>query len=274
MRNRSLRGYAQMFAPGERGTGYLKALGPTTDSPGEIWLYDAIDAWADDWWGGVSASMLVEALQSMSGPLVMHVNSPGGDVFEALAMYSTLKNYPGAVEVRVEGLAASAASYLALAADTTVIEPNAMMMIHEAWGFTRGPAAEMRKAADVLDKTSGNIASIYQAKAGGDVADWRAAMLEETWYTGQEAVDAGLADAVTTNRAASDPAGEGLAAARWDLAVFAHAPGAARHTPVTGRHPITANKTHADVTSINDHDQGADGIIPAGFLAALKGLTV
>jgi len=147
-------------------------------------------------------------LQVCNGaPVVLHINSPGGDVFEALAIYATLKNYPGLVTARVEGLAASAASYIMLAGNTVEVEPNGMIMIHDASGYEYGNADEMRKFADNLDLTSDNIAAMYAAKAGGDVAGWRAAMRTETWYAGQKAVDAGLADRVADAApAGSEPA--------------------------------------------------------------------
>lgn len=213
-----------LLTDGRRGEFRVKAAVSVSDRA-EFWLYDVIDSWADEWWGGVSAAMVVEALQSFGGsPLTIHVNCPGGEVFEALAMYSTIKNYPGDVEVRIEGVAASAASYVALAGNRTVIEPNAMIMIHDAWGIEVGNAAEMRKYADLLDKTSQNVATIYEAKAGGTADEWRAAMLEETWYTGAEAVTAGLADTVATDTSAASD--EAAMAARWNLSVFSKTPAA------------------------------------------------
>lgn len=220
-----------LLAGGRRGEFRARAAvtgeggGPATGQSvtNELWLYDVIDPYADDYWGGISASMVVAALQSFgNGPVLIHVNSPGGDVFEGLAMYSTIRQHAGDVTVRVEGLAASAASFVALAGNRVEIEPNAMVMIHDAWSFGIGNAAELHKQASVLDQTSANLASIYQSHSGqGDVASWRALMIEETWYAGQEAVDAGLADAVTTAPGQSDGAG---AQARWDLSVFAKAP--------------------------------------------------
>lgn len=222
-----------LLAGGRRGEFRARAAatggegGPTTGQSvtNELWLYDVIDPYADDYWGGISASMVVAALQSFgNGPVLIHVNSPGGDVFEGLAIYSTIRQHAGDVTVRIEGLAASAASFVALAGNRVEIEPNAMVMIHDAWSFGIGNAAELHKQASVLDQTSGNLASIYQAQsAQGDVASWRALMIEETWYAGQEAVDAGLADAVATAPGQPDT-GAAAPAARWDTSVFAKAP--------------------------------------------------
>jgi len=182
------------------------------DTTFEIHFNDLIDDWF-----GISASMIVEALIAAGGrDVLVHLNSPGGMVTEGLSIHSQFKQYAGKVTMRVEGIAASAASFMMLAADEVLIEPNALVMIHDAWDVTDGPASEHRKTADLLDKISDSIASMYAGKAGGDAADWRAAMLEETWYVGQEAVDAGLVDALTDDRAAADTVEETTAAARTD----------------------------------------------------------
>lgn len=189
------------------------------DSKTDIYIHDVIDPWGGYW--GVSAGEVIAALQG-AGDVTVHINSPGGDVFEALAIFSTFKQHKGNVTMRVEALAASAASMIMLAGDETIIDPNAMVMIHDAWGVSIGNAAEMHKYADLLDKTSQNIATMYQAKAGGDAGAWRALMQEETWYVGPEAVEAGLADSVV---AAQGAATESADAVAWDVhSLFAKAP--------------------------------------------------
>jgi ATP-dependent protease ClpP protease subunit len=271
-------GYAQAFSGGRPHAGSRpRGLGLTDDNGAELWLYDAIDAWADDWWGGVSAAMVVEALQGLGGePVTVHVNSPGGDVFEAIAMYSTFKTYPGEVTMRVEGLAASAASYLVMAGDRTMIDPNAMMMIHDAWGIEIGNEDEMLKYAAKLGKTSQNLADIYARRSGQGTADtWRATMKAETWYTGTEAIDAGLIGEVIPESApaATEPPVD--LAARFDLSVYARTPaalaGKGRHTrePAPIPHPITP-ATAGAVTSVNDQD--GDVVDLAAILAGMKGL--
>ncbi len=194
-----------------------------TSSGFEIYFNDVIDDWF-----GISSAMIVEALQAAGGrDVLVHVNSPGGMVFEGLSIYSAFKQYEGKVTMRVEGLAASAASFVICAADEVLIEPGAMIMIHDAWDITVGDAAEHRKAADVLDKVSGNIANIYALKSGTDADTWRAAMIEETWYGSAEAVGAGLADSVVGDAAddAKNVAGRGPSASepRWS-GIFAKAP--------------------------------------------------
>src|SRR5687767_4040065 len=166
-----------------------------TEGTTDLYIYDVIDSWGGYW--GISASDVVAALQG-AGDVTVHINSPGGEVFEALAIFATFRNHPGTVTMRVEGWAASAASMIAMAGDQVVMEPQAMIMIHDAWSYAFGNAEDLRAEADILDKTSGNIAGMYATKAGGTADVWRAAMQAETWYTAEEAVAAGLADSINT----------------------------------------------------------------------------
>lgn len=186
------------------------------DTGFEMWLYDVIDS--DDWYG-ITASEVVMALSAAGGSdILVHVNSPGGMATEGLAIYNTFKNYEGKVTMRIEGMAASAASIVVLAGNEVVIESAAMMMIHDAWGMTVGPADDHRAQADVLDKLSDVLAGIYATKAGKTSAYWRDQMKTETWYSGQDAVDAGLADRL--NSEAEEATDE--AAAKWDRSIFAN----------------------------------------------------
>jgi ATP-dependent protease ClpP protease subunit len=188
----------------------------------ELFLYDEIGGW------GTYADEFVAELKNVTAPkLRVRVNSPGGSVFEGLAVANALRSHPAEVTVQVDGLAASIASVIAMAADRVVVQPQAMVMIHDASGGCFGNAQDMQQMADLLDKLSDNIASAYAAKAGGTAADWRAKMLAESWFTAQEAVDAGLADEVAgAPKAADEPDEDDPAmalAARWDLTVFRYA---------------------------------------------------
>lgn len=127
----------------------------------------------------------------------VHINSPGGFVYDGVAMYEALQAHPAKVAVHIDGLAASAASFLAQAGDTVDIAKAGRMMIHDAQGIGVGGPADMREYADLLDAVSNDISGIYAARAGGKPATWRAAMSTTTWYSAQQAVDAGLADRVT-----------------------------------------------------------------------------
>lgn len=159
----------------------------------EVFIYGAIS----DWYGDVNAADFVQALAAISAPAIdVRVNSPGGLVFDAVAIYTALKEHAAEVHVRVDGIAASAASFIAQAGDTISIAKPARMMIHDAQGFTIGGPAEHAEMLELLDDLSDMIAGIYADRAGGTVADWREPMRATTWYTAADAVQAGLADAV------------------------------------------------------------------------------
>lgn len=173
----------------------------------EIFIYDEIGGSF-----GVAADEFVQDLQKITADnITVRINSPGGAVFDAIAITNALIQHPANVTTRVDGLAASAASIVAMAGDTVEMMVGSQLMIHDAMGAEMGNAREMREMAKFLDAQSDNLASIY-ANKGGDKQDWRALMLAETWMFAQEAVDMGLADSVYTRAAkreieqATDPA--------------------------------------------------------------------
>lgn len=163
---------------------------------GEICIYDVIDSWGGEW--GVSAAEVSAALATLGGASTVDVrlNSPGGDYFEGVTIAHALARYSGVVTVHVDGLAASAASVVAMGGDRIVMAQGSQMMIHEASSMAWGTAAEMRHTADMLDQTNSDIAAMYAQRTGGSVDEWRAAVAAETWYTAVQAVAAGLADEV------------------------------------------------------------------------------
>lgn len=183
------RGRQLTKAPVARGDWYR--ITATDTGAAEVFIYDAISEW------GVSAGDFVRDLRAITAPKIdLHLNSPGGLVFDGIAIYSALKNHPAAVTSYVDGIAASAASFVAMAGDEIVIEKPAKMMIHNANGVVLGEADDMREMADLLDELSDTIAQVYTDRAGGTVADWRAAMRKTTWYSAAQAVEAGLADRI------------------------------------------------------------------------------
>lgn len=150
----------------------------------------------------VNPTAVVTDLRAVEGDLTVRVNSPGGEVHGGIAIMNALRALPGTVTVVVEGLAASAASFIAVGgADRLVLRPEASLMIHDAWTGVDGNAADLTKAVEELDRISSTMAQIYSTKAGGTPEQWREAMRAETWFTASEAVDAGLADAVEDARA-------------------------------------------------------------------------
>lgn len=163
----------------------------------EVYLLDAIGEW------GVTAAEFVGELRNIRAPHIdMHLSCEGGEVFDGLAIFEALRQHPARVTAYVDGIAASAASFIVQAADRRVMARNARMMIHDAHGLSIGNAADMREMADLLDDLSDNLASIYADRAGGTVEQWRAAMRgpnaasDGTWYSAETAVAAGLADEI------------------------------------------------------------------------------
>jgi ATP-dependent protease ClpP protease subunit len=188
----------------------------TDNGVATIRLYDPIDSWGGDW--GVSAKEFAAALDGLGPDVIeihLHINSPGGEVFEGIAILNTLRNHPAKVVSVVDGIAASAASFIAMAGDEVVMGRNSELMIHDPSGLCLGNAEDMRTLAKLLDHLGDNIAGVYAGKAGGTVAGWRGAMLAETWYSADEAVAAGLADRVEQ----AAPAAQNS----FDLSVFTYA---------------------------------------------------
>jgi ATP-dependent protease ClpP protease subunit len=162
----------------------------------ELLLYNDIGGWF-----GTYADEFVEELSAITAPrLTVRLNSPGGSVFQGLAIASALRTHPADITVRVDGIAASIASVIALAGDRLVVMPGSTLMIHEASGEACGDSSVMAKMAEILDTLSANIADMYAAKAGGTRDEWRQRMVDETWFLADEAVAAGLADEVGPSR--------------------------------------------------------------------------
>lgn len=174
----------------------------------DIDIYDDIGERRDWWTGetsGVSAKGLLEKLRESRGKAVnLHINSGGGSVVDAYAIMTALAAHDAKVTAYVDGLAASAASYLVAAADEVVISSVAWMMIHDATTIAWGGAKEMRDTAEYLDKTNRAIAEIYAKRSETrTVEDFERAMAETTWFTAEEAVEWGLADSVVEAVAAA-----------------------------------------------------------------------
>lgn len=182
----------------------------------EVWLYGVIGSY----WDGLDAGSFARAIAGLEvDEISVRIHSPGGAVLDGIAILNALRQHKARVVVTVDGLAASAASFIAMAGDEVRMAPGAQMMIHDAWLYTVGNAAELRADADFIEKQSDNIARLYASRAGGTSEQWREAMLAETWYSDEEAVAAGLADTVL---GAADVPDEAAAAAalRFDLSLF------------------------------------------------------
>lgn len=156
-----------------------------------IRIYDEI------WFLGVNALDFANDLEGVTAPRIrVEINSPGGDVWDGIAIYNALRAHPAHVTTRVDGIAASIASVIAQAGDHRVMLGGSQMMIHNAWGFTVGDHGDHEDMASVLAHQDGIIAGIYSSRSGGDAEHFRTLMEAETWLTADAAVEAGLADEV------------------------------------------------------------------------------
>lgn len=179
-----------------------------------LYIYDVIDSY----WGA-NAADLVKALAAAGDKIIhLHINSPGGDVFEARAMAAALVAHPANVITHIDGMAASAATYLALAGNEVRMTEGGLFMVHNSWTMAMGDRTELRSTADLLEKIDGTLAADYARKTGAStdqVAEW---MDAETWFTAAEAKEAGFIDSITANNKNAS------ASAQWDLSAYANAP--------------------------------------------------
>lgn len=243
-------------------------------SVSKVYIYDAIGGWF-----GIAAADFVQEVNALDAEEIeLHLNSPGGSAFDSIAIHNALRQHAATVRVVVDGMAASGASLIAMAGDHVTMAAGSMMMIHNASGGCLGNADDMRQIAEVLDKIDASQAVLYAAKAGGTRDDWRTAMRAETWYSAEEAVAAGLADAV-------DPqAADENATASFDLSIFAYAgrdqapapklPGFARahQTPAEPDSPREENQVdrEAFLSALRERFGITDAAIDeAGILAAV-----
>jgi ATP-dependent protease ClpP protease subunit len=160
-------------------------------APTEILLYDEIGHW-----GVTDKDFALALAQAGDGAITVRINSPGGDVFHGYAIYNQLMARTSPVNIVIDGLAASAASFIAMAGDTISMAETSMLMIHNAWGIVVGDRNDMLETAAVMEKIDGQLAAIYATKSGKAAGDVSAMMDSETWFTSNEAKTAGLCDVV------------------------------------------------------------------------------
>ena len=181
-----------------------------------IYLYDVIGY---DWWtdGGVTAKQFAKDLAGIkSGTIHLRINSPGGDVFEGRAIVAALQAHPAKKVAHVDGLAASAASFIAMHTDEVVMTDGSFMMIHNGWTVAMGDRHAMIETAGLLEKIDASITDDYEKKTGVDREQLTAWMDAETWFTAAEAVEHGFADRIASANTS--------AKATWNLAAYDHAP--------------------------------------------------
>ena len=177
-----------------------------------LYVYDQIDAWY-----GVSAKQFVQDLNGMDATEIhVRINSVGGDVFEAKAMATALRNHKAKVVTFVDGLAASAATTVAIAGDEVHMAPTAQFMIHNAWSYAAGDYRDMAKMSDTLKRVNDGIVAEYADKTGLSVTQIEQMMNDETWLNGAEALQKGFVDVLdeTASKASN----------MWDLSGFKNVP--------------------------------------------------
>ncbi len=219
----------------------------------EVLIYDEIGAY------GVSAKGFLAELGALPGgvPIDLRLNSPGGSVFDAVAIYNALKRHEGTITVWIDGIAASAASYIAMAGDEIVMPENAFLMIHDPSGAVIGTAEDMRATAEALDKVKGSLIQGYAAKSSKPDEDIATLMAAETWLDAKDAMDLGLVDRI------AEPV---KLAASFDVARFRNAPPSLLEAVVetvgapNGFEGDSDQPTEATPPAVPESDVGKDNI--------------
>jgi ATP-dependent Clp protease protease subunit len=168
----------------------------TSEDAASLSIYEVIGE--DPWTGGGMTVKRVDGILRSIGnkDVTVNINSPGGDVFEGIAIFNRLREHQGKVNVKVLGLAASAASIIAMAGDHIEVGASSFIMIHNAWVLAMGNKADLREVADFLEPFDRALADVYVARTGQKLEDVQAAMDAETWLNGSTAVELGYADAL------------------------------------------------------------------------------
>ena len=209
---------------------------------GTIWLYGVIDPWF-----GVGAESIATALEAFGGkPVDLYLNSPGGDVFEGRAMQTRMKAYSGEITVHIDGVAASAATTVALGADKRVIADGAFFMIHDSWTWALGNKKEMRKTGDLLDQIDNAIGADYAVITGESrevITGW---MSDETWFDAKTAFDLGFVNSIFTGD--DDEAAKNRAT--WNLSAYANVPKALTDKPPKQEHDRAHMQRYVDMLNV------------------------
>ncbi|MBP2229656.1 ATP-dependent protease ClpP protease subunit [Azospirillum agricola] len=186
-------GRAMNRAPVALGPGHVRVAADEAASEAEVYIYGDIGGW----WDGIQAEEFAKEIGALDVDTInVRLNSPGGVVFDGVAIYQALARHKANVVIHIDGIAASIASVIAMAGDEIRIVEGANVMIHKPWSFAIGDAVAMRKEGEILDKLESGIIDIYAARTGQErqaLVDWVGA---ETWFSAAEAKDAGFADTV------------------------------------------------------------------------------
>ncbi|MCS3505009.1 head maturation protease, ClpP-related [Achromobacter sp. JUb104] len=181
-----------------------------------IYLHGVIGGW----WGDIDATEFAKALSSITAETIhLRINSPGGDVFDARAMMTAIRQHSAKVVAHVDGLAASAATDVCMACDEVEISQGAFFMIHNAWTVAIGNKADMRETADLLEKVDGAIMADYVARSGQSADQVKTWMDAETWFSADEALEHGFVDRIVDAAAKKSTTSNA-----WNLAAYQNAP--------------------------------------------------
>lgn len=210
----------------------------------ELMIYEPIDAM----WG-ISAGLVARWLRQLpesADELTVRLNCPGGDVFEGIGIYNALHRHKAKVFIEVDGVAASAASVIAMAGDEIRMAAGSMFMIHEAWGFTQGPAEDHEKNAELLRKINEDLVGLYAARTGQAEKTLRGMMAEETWLNTTEAKELGFCEVVHAAKGKSAPAESDSKIAASLLGRYKHTPANLKQRPTSPEpRPLTPEPPHA-----------------------------
>ncbi len=182
-----------------------QASGPNSDGGERVLRINGViagESWLDD---EITPAVFASELSAGSGPVTIWLNSPGGDVVAAARIYNMLLDYPGKVTVNIDGIAASAASVIAMAASTVAMSPVSMLMIHNPATLAMGDKTELSRALDMLESVKDSIINAYQLKTGLSRAKLSKLMDAETWMDATAAIDLGFANEILTSKHASTP---------------------------------------------------------------------
>lgn len=213
-----MRGSAMNRSPAALGPGVLRLSADEGSDEAEVFIYGDIGGW----WGGVTAEQFAKDIAALDvDTLNVRINSPGGIVFEGVAIYNALARHKANVIVHVEGIAASIASIIAMAGDEVRIAEGSRIMIHDPWSIVAGASVDLRAEADVLDGLKSDLIDIYAARTEQSRDDLAAWMTDETWLSARDAVAKGFADEMTP---AKKKPKESAHAQSTMFAYFRHAP--------------------------------------------------
>lgn len=195
-----------------------------------LYIYDIIvsDEYMAEWMGGISPESFVKTLSEIEAKKIhLRINSPGGDVFAARAIEQALREHPATVVAHIDGYAASAASFIAMAADEVEMSPGAFFMIHKAWTGAAGNSDELLSVAALLEKIDGSLVKTYATRTSQSEESIEKWMTAETWFSAEESVELGFADRIASNSKKDSETTENQLqsySSHWNLSVYKNAP--------------------------------------------------